>query len=121
MPSPMRCSSGQEPGEDSRCVRVRLVGRIDYTALGAMRPLLRRMEENAGRCVRFDLSGVEFVDSFGIGLLLPLRAMVREKGGSAAFENHTPRVRRILERSGITALAVPAEPCTASRIASWAA
>ncbi|MBP2311024.1 STAS domain-containing protein [Azospirillum soli] len=97
-------------------MRVRLAGRIDYTALAAMRPLLRHVEESASLCVRFDLSAVEFMDSCGIGLLLAMRNTVREKGGSIGFENLTPRVRRILERSGVAALAAPEQSWSAP---SW--
>jgi len=108
MPIPTR-----RPDLDSRCVRIRLVGRINYASLPEMMPLLRRMEETPGLCVRIDLAGVEFLDSCGIGLLLALRKAVQDGGGSVGFENHTPRVRRILERSGIASLAMPVEPCPA--------
>ncbi len=97
---------------DARCLRVALHGRVDYATLPRLRPMVRDLADLPHRCLRIDLSGVEFIDSCGIGLLLTLRRLVVERGGRVGFENHTPRVRRILERSGVAALLAPALGCS---------
>lgn len=96
---------------DARCLRIALSGRIDHAALPRLKPLVRRVADRPHVCLRIDLAQVEFLDSCGIGLLLALRTVVEEKGGSIGFVNHTPRVRRILDRSGIAALLMPAAAC----------
>lgn len=97
---------------DARCLRVALHGRIDYATLPRLRPMVRDIADSPHRCLRIDLSGVDFVDSCGIGLLLTLRSLVADRGGRVGFENHTPQVRRILERSGVAALLAPALGCS---------
>lgn len=97
---------------DARCLHVALLGRIDYATLPRLRPMVRDLADSQHQCLRIDLSGVDFVDSCGIGLLLTLRSLVAGRGGRVGFENHTPRVRRILERSGVAALLAPATGCS---------
>ncbi|CAO3446161.1 hypothetical protein [Azospirillum argentinense] len=88
-------------------LRAALSGRIDHAALPGLTPLLRRVAEARAVTLRVDLERVEFLDSCGIGILLALRNAVLDHGGAIAFENHPPRIRRVLERSRIVALTVP--------------
>ncbi|MCW2237400.1 STAS domain-containing protein [Azospirillum canadense] len=97
---------------DARCLHVALHGRIDYATLPRLRPMVRDLADSQHRCLRIDLSGVDFVDSCGIGLLLTLQTLIADRGGRVGFENHTPRVRRILKRSGVAALLAPALGCS---------
>ncbi|AWJ90182.1 anti-sigma factor antagonist [Azospirillum baldaniorum] len=85
-------------------LRAVLSGRIDHAALPGLTPLLRRVAEARALTLRVDLGRVEFLDSCGIGILLALRNAVLDCGGAIAFENHPPRIRRVLERSRIIAL-----------------
>ncbi|TWA82449.1 anti-anti-sigma factor [Azospirillum brasilense] len=88
-------------------LRAVLSGRIDHAALPGLTPLLRRAADARTLTLRVDLGRVEFLDSCGIGILLALRKAVLERGGVIAFENHPPRIRRVLERSRIVALTDP--------------
>lgn len=47
--------------------------------------------------VIFDLSGVDFVDSAGVGVLVGLFKHARLRGGRARFCGLTPGVRSVLE------------------------
>ncbi|MFC5356975.1 STAS domain-containing protein [Azospirillum himalayense] len=85
-------------------LRAVLSGRIDHAALPGLTPLLRRAADAQALTLRVDLGRVEFLDSCGIGILLALRNAVLDRGGAIAFENHPPRIRRVLERSRIIAL-----------------
>lgn len=90
-----------------RCgLRAVLSGRVDHAALPGLTPLLRRVADAPALTLRVDLGRVEFLDSCGIGILLALRNAVLDRGGAIAFENHPPRIRRVLERSRIIALTV---------------
>ncbi|CAO3447098.1 hypothetical protein [Azospirillum argentinense] len=85
-------------------LRAVLSGRIDHAALPGLTPLLRRVADARAVPLCVDLGRVEFLDSCGIGILLALRNAVLDRGGAIAFENHPPRIRRVLERSRIVAL-----------------
>ncbi|QCN93890.1 anti-sigma factor antagonist [Azospirillum argentinense] len=85
-------------------LRAVLSGRIDHAALPGLTPLLRRAADAQVLTLCVDLGRVEFLDSCGIGILLALRNAVLDRGGAIAFENHPPRIRRVLERSRIVAL-----------------
>ncbi|NUB10634.1 STAS domain-containing protein [Azospirillum sp. Vi22] len=88
-------------------LRAVLSGRVDHAALPGLTPLLRRVADAQALTLRVDLGRVEFLDSCGIGILLALRNAVLDRGGAIAFENHPPRIRRVLERSRIIALTAP--------------
>ncbi|GAA4252965.1 STAS domain-containing protein [Azospirillum formosense] len=85
-------------------LRALLSGRVDHAALPCLTPLLRRVADARALTLCVDLGRVEFLDSCGIGILLALRDAVLDRGGAIAFENHPPRIRRVLERSRIVAL-----------------
>ncbi|WP_188261283.1 STAS domain-containing protein [Azospirillum tabaci] len=88
-----------------RCgLRAVLSGRVDHAALPGLTPLLRRVVDAQALILCVDLGRVEFLDSCGIGILLALRNAVLDHDGAIAFENHPPRIRRVLERSRIIAL-----------------
>ncbi|WP_353859011.1 STAS domain-containing protein [Azospirillum formosense] len=88
-------------------LRAVLSGRVDHAALPVLTPLLRRVAEAQSLTLRVDLGRVEFLDSCGIGILLALRNAVLDRGSAIAFENHPPRIRRVLERSRLIALTDP--------------
>lgn len=48
-------------------------------------------------CLILDLSGVEFIDSFGLGVVIGSLKRVRQRGGDLAVVCPEPRVRRVFE------------------------
>ena len=52
----------------------------------------------------FDFTGVEFMDSSGIGILLNRYKQVKAGGGNAVFYGAGPQVMRILKTGGILGL-----------------
>jgi anti-anti-sigma factor len=46
---------------------------------------------------RLDLSGLSFMDSQGVGLLVDLGAMARSRGLAVVVERLSPAARRVLE------------------------
>ena len=53
-----------------------------------------------------DMSGVTFMDSSGIGLILGRQRIMESLGGGLAVKNPSPSVRRILQVAGLSRLII---------------
>lgn len=58
----------------------------------------------------FDFSGVTFMDSAGIGMVIGRYKMVSMLGGQVSMTNVKPNVKKIFEMSGILKI-IPIETC----------
>ena len=58
----------------------------------------------------FDFSGVTFMDSAGIGMVIGRYKVISMLGGKVAMINVKPNVRKIFEMSGILKI-IPIEDC----------
>lgn len=58
----------------------------------------------------FDFSGVTFMDSAGIGMVIGRYKMVSMLGGQVSMTNVKPNVKKIFEMSGILKI-IPIENC----------
>jgi anti-sigma B factor antagonist len=73
------------------------VGEIDaHTA-----PTLATAIDAAAPTVRLDMSGVEFVDSSGLRVLIDAHQRLQESGGSLTIVAPSPAVHRLFEISGV--------------------
>jgi anti-anti-sigma factor len=81
---------------------VALIGELDMTATFKLESELERLlaGENVRRLV-FDLAGLTFVDSAGLGALLAIRDRAGDLGVEMVLENLSGPVRRILDLSGL--------------------
>lgn len=83
-------------------LRIRLQGELDHhAAKKAMAEMEKIIEENLPRSCVLDLSGVNFMDSSGIAVLLRARKRMEEIGGTVTAEGAPPQARRVLETAGI--------------------
>ena len=83
-------------------VRVTLRGRLTFAENGGVRTLLDSLAAlPAGRPVVFDLAGVEFIDSAGLGLLLHARATLAARAAPLSLCNATGQVGRMLDLARI--------------------
>jgi len=83
-------------------VRVRLSGELDHRRAGEIRQELDRLiADPAVRRLVFDLSGLEFMDSSGIGMMIGRYKVMQSRGGSVAVLPGGRRVDRIMELSGL--------------------
>ncbi len=73
-----------------------LVGEIDAHTAGR----LTQAFDDPGDLV-LDLSGVEFVDSSGLRVLIELHQNCSQAGGAVVLRTPSPAVRRLLEVSGV--------------------
>ena len=88
----------------------RISGEIDHHTAKPLREKLDReiMLYRAPR-VTLDLSGVCFMDSAGLGLILGRYAKIRELGGRLYIAGASPEVERILRLAGADKLATMIE------------
>ncbi len=80
---------------------VEIRGDVELHSAAQVREELRRVcDEKGARCIA-DLSGVAFIDSTGVGVLVGALKRAREGGGTFVIVNPQPRVRRVFEITGL--------------------
>ena len=78
----------------------RLTGEIDFTSTGPLQVTLNGMILPGGGTVVVDLSGIEFIDSSGLGALIGANRIAKERGTRLVLVA-SAAVRRLLQ---VTAL-----------------
>ncbi len=78
-----------------------LRGDVDLGGAPELRAILSPILESDNPRLLIDLSGVNFMDSTGVGIIVNAFNRVREKQGAIAFCTPTPRVHRVLQISGL--------------------
>jgi len=102
--------TGLNPGEFAVHVtgrdgqfEVHLRGELDMSTAPKLREELARLASgDAGSQVVVDLSGLGFVDSTGLSVLINGMKELREQGGDMALRAPTPSTLRVLEITGLT-------------------
>ena len=83
-----------------------LSGEIDIASVESLRAVIEhRLDQDAPRSVVFDLSGLRFMDSSGLSLLLTVAAKIDH----IQIHQPSPIVRRVIELSGL-ATTLPMTP-----------
>lgn len=84
---------------------VNIYGDFDLsTADYCRRDIDQKMKEYKTKHILFDLGGVTFIDSSGLGVILGRYRKVTEQGGKVAIANASPGISRILELAGLSRL-----------------
>ncbi|MFD0271692.1 STAS domain-containing protein [Streptomyces sp. NPDC127106] len=98
-------------------LEVAVSGEIDILSAPQLRVTLDEALSDGARVVEVDLSGVEFCDCYGLGVLLEARRRATEQGTALRLVSVTsPLVRRLLRRTGTAAaLLGPPEQGAGSR------
>lgn len=87
---------------DGRVLTARISGEVDHHgAREIMGALDREISAALPRRLNLDLSGVTFMDSSGIAVLLRARRRMDELDGALAVGNIPAQPRRVLEAAGI--------------------
>ena len=77
-------------------------GEVDHHgAKGLMQQIDSALERNISRCLVMDLSGVSFMDSSGIALLLRAHRRAREVGGSLRVTGIPEQAMKVLRSAGL--------------------
>ncbi len=85
------------------CLTVRLRGELDHSAAAeAMRAIEEAAEEYLPRQCVLDLSGLSFMDSSGIAVILKADRLLRQSGASLSLSQPPEQVRRVLEIAGLS-------------------
>ena len=88
---------------EARHICIRLSGELDHhSAKGLLRRLDQEIEKALPTQLTLDLSGVTFMDSSGIGVLL--NRYKQMKAGHTSFYGACPQVMRVLKVAGILGL-----------------
>ncbi|MGI6167817.1 MAG: STAS domain-containing protein [Eubacteriales bacterium] len=81
---------------------VRLRGEIDHHSAAMLRGDIDALiYEKRPQRLLLDLSGVGFMDSSGLGLIMGRYSLVRELGGSMAILDPTEPIMKILNLAGV--------------------
>lgn len=81
---------------------VRLTGDMDHhSAAGAREEIDLFMEESGAERLLLDLSGMQFMDSSGLGLILGRYRKCEERGAKFILLNPTDAVVKILRFAGV--------------------
>ena len=81
---------------------VRLSGELDHSAATGIRRELDALIDQTGvKRLIFDLNGLEFMDSSGIGLIIGRYKVMSRRGGSVAVSRCDARIDKVLRMSGL--------------------
>ncbi len=81
---------------------IHLAGELDHhSARDGLGAIDRLLDEYMPRDAVLDMSGLTFMDSAGLALILKTERRMRTSGGRAAIANPTKQPLRVLEASGI--------------------
>ena len=84
---------------------VYLQGELDHHGVkDSMSTIEQLLDEYLPRECALDLSGLRFMDSSGIALILKLHRRLKESGGRAWVENPAEQPMRVIDASGIERL-----------------
>ncbi|MET9496140.1 STAS domain-containing protein [Streptomyces sp. NPDC006552] len=92
---------------------VTLTGDLDYETAPELLAAVTALAAPAGTTVTLDLSGVEFLDSGGINVLLRARAALQERGAELAVRRPSAVVERIFHITGLDTVLAPAPQAAA--------
>jgi anti-sigma B factor antagonist len=82
---------------DTGIVTARLTGDLDMASENCFREALRLILQNRPSALCVDLSGVTFIDSSGIRVLLQSRILATSVGAEFQCANPTDQVRRVFD------------------------
>ncbi|MGE4554509.1 MAG: STAS domain-containing protein [Desulfovibrionaceae bacterium] len=94
----------------------RLTGRLDALGAPEAEPGLEALAAQAAAPVALDLSGLEFLASLGIGLILRLARGLRARGLGLALCGARGPVREVLDIAGLSSM-LPTAPDPAAAAA----
>jgi anti-anti-sigma factor len=90
-------------------LKIKLVGEIDHHSARSVREEIdKEMFLRRAKTVLMDLSGIEFMDSSGLGLILGRYSNAGQLGGKLKLVNPSKNVMKILELAG-TEKMIPVE------------
>lgn len=96
----LRLRSRPAPGQSEVTV-IEVAGELDLHSAPGLRAELARAAEATAPRLAVDLSGVTFLDSTGVGVLVGALKRTRQAAGEMAICGAQARVRRVFEITGL--------------------
>lgn len=85
-----------------RTLVVSMSGELDHHSAESVRIKIdNKIEEFGVNNLIFDFSGVNFMDSSGIGVIIGRYRKVSEYGGRVAITNLKPQIKKVFELGGL--------------------
>jgi len=89
-------------GTDDEIVIIKVTGELDVHTVPEMDKVVRdQFDKNICKMV-FDLSGLDYTSSAGIGIFMNSIKLARGHGGDIKISSLQPRVKRVLDLLGFT-------------------
>jgi len=89
-------------GEDTGWVVLTLVGVVDVATAAQLRQALIEVQQGLDRYVALDLDGIEFMDSFGLGVIVGGLKRAAAQGGELVLICSRSRLRQLLDLTRLT-------------------
>jgi len=89
-----------EVTDADRITVVTVTGEIDVDSMLALQAPLSELSPQSH--ILLDMSGVGFMDSSGLNVILTQRIKMTESGGSIHIRQASPAVQRVVQISGLT-------------------
>ncbi|HYX87099.1 MAG TPA: STAS domain-containing protein [Gaiellales bacterium] len=87
---------------DEKATVVRVEGELDIDSADALRDALDEAEASVQTVLRLDASGVSFLDSTALGVILASAQRMEERGARFELVCTSPSIRRILDMTLIS-------------------
>jgi anti-sigma B factor antagonist len=87
--------------EDDESTLVRVTGEIDLATSPQLREALDRAIGDGVALVRLDMTGVTFLDSSGISVLVDAQQRLQDDSARLVLHGVGDRIKRVLEISGL--------------------
>ena len=92
-----------ERRDEGRWAVLRLVGQLDVATAPRLRQALQEAQYGGARHVVLDVGALQFLDSFGLGVLVGGLRRARLNGAQFAVAGAGPRIRDIFTVTGLDA------------------
>jgi anti-sigma B factor antagonist len=89
---------------DDNAAVVTIGGELEYGTAGALRSALLELSRRDPDVLVLDMSGVDFLDSTGISLLIQAKQRFDAQGARVVLRNPPDRITRVLEVAGVADL-----------------
>jgi anti-anti-sigma factor len=91
-------------------VLVTLFGELDTASAPVLRDCLAHLVDTGATNLEVDVSGLAFIDSTGLTVLMEQWHRLRPLGGSLALLSPAPAIRRVLDVTGLAPLLLKSQP-----------
>jgi anti-sigma B factor antagonist len=88
--------------DDAGATTVIVEGEVDVATAPALRDELYRLIEQGTSEVVVDLSGMDFIDSTGLGVFVGALKRARESGGGIELRGLQPSARKVFDITGLS-------------------